>query len=67
MGANAQHDGRSAEYRWRPVQRCKVWLTPTTRVLCSNAAKMQNPLKVAGVPQTNEPISAASGPKFTIL
>ena len=31
---------------------------------CSNAAK---PLKVAGVPQTPETISAASGPKFTIL
>jgi len=26
-----------------------------------------NPLKFAGVPQTTEPISAASGPKFTIL
>jgi len=24
-------------------------------------------LKLAGMPQTNEPISAASGPKFTIL
>ena len=45
----------------------KVWLTPTTRVPCSNAAKMPNPLKFAGVPQTNETISAASGPKFTIL
>ena len=32
-----------------------------------NAAKTQNPLKFAGVPQTNETISAASGPKFTIL
>jgi len=32
---------------------------------CSNAAKSQNPLKLAGVPQTNEPISATSGP--TIL
>ena len=41
--------------------------SPTTRVPCSNAAKMQNPLKLAGVPQTNETISAASGPKFTIL
>jgi len=49
------------------VQRRKVWLTPITRVPCSNAAKMQNALKLAGVPQTNEPISAASGPKFTIL
>jgi len=34
---------------------------------CSNAAKTRKPLKVAGVPQTNETISAASGPKFTIL
>jgi len=32
-----------------------------------NAAKTRNPLKLGGVPQTNEPISAASGPKFTIL
>ena len=47
-----------------------VWLTPTTRVPCSNAAKTRkrrNPLKLPGVPQTNEMISAASGPKFTIL
>jgi len=28
------------------------------RVLCSNAAKTRNPLKLAGVPQTNETISA---------
>jgi len=49
------------------VQRGKVWLTPTTRVSCSNAAKTRNPLKFAGVPQTNETISAASGPKFPIL
>jgi len=34
---------------------------------CSNAAKMRKPLKVAGVPQTPETISAASGLKFTIL
>jgi len=34
---------------------------------CSNAAKTQNPLKFEGVPQTPEPISAVSGPKFTIL
>jgi len=37
------------------------------RVPCSNAAKKRNPLKFAGVPQTPEPISAVSGPKFTIL
>jgi len=34
---------------------------------CSNAAKTQNQLKCGGVPKTNETISAASGPKFTIL
>jgi len=39
----------------------------TTTVPCSNAAKTPNPLKFAGVPQTNKMISAASGPKFTIL
>ena len=50
------------------VQRRKVWLTPNCATLpCSNAAKTRNPLKFAGVPQTNETISAASGPKFTIL
>ena len=66
MWANAQRDGRPAEYRWSSVQRRKVWLTPTTRMPCSNAAKTPNPLKLAGVPQTKETISAASGLKFAI-
>jgi len=34
---------------------------------CSNAAKTQNQLKFGGVPQTNEMISAVSGPKISIL
>jgi len=42
-------------------------LTPTTRVPCSNATKTRNPLKFTGVPQTRQQISAASGPKFTVL
>ena len=45
-----------------------VWLTPT--ILHCRAVtlpKTRNPLKLPGVPQTNETISAASGPKFTIL
>jgi len=63
MWADAQGDGRPAENRWRR----KVWLTPTTGVLCSNAAKTRNQLKLAGVPQTTGPISAASGPTFNIL
>ena len=64
---DAQRDGRPAEYRWRPLLNAAVWLTPTTRVSCSrpNAAETRNPLKLAGVPQTNETISAASMPKFT--
>ena len=49
------------------VQRRKVWLTPTTSVPCSNAAKTPNPLKLAEVSQTTGPVSAASGPKFIIL
>jgi len=34
---------------------------------CSIAAKTRKQLKFGGVPQTNETISAASGPKFTVL
>jgi len=34
---------------------------------CSNAAKTRKKLKVGRVPQTSETISAARGPKFTIL
>ena len=49
------------------VQHRKVWLTPSTRVLCSNDAKTRTPMKFDGVPQTNETVSATSGPKFTIL
>ena len=67
MWANAQRDGRPAKYMWRPLFNAAVWLTPTTRVSCINAAKTRNSLKFAGVRQTNKPISAASGPKFTIL
>jgi len=67
MWANAQRDGRPAEYRWRPLLNAAVWLMPTTTVPCNNAAKMRNPLKLPGVPQTNETISAACGPKFSIL
>jgi len=67
MWANAQRDGRPAEYRWSPLFNAAFWLTPTTRVPRSNAAKMRKPLKFAGVPQTPELISRVSGPKFTIL
>jgi len=61
MWANAQRDGRPAECRWRPLFNAAVWLTPTTRVPCSNTAKTRNPLKLPGVPQTHQQISAARG------
>ena len=69
MWANAQRDGHPAGYRCRPLFSTVKFgsCTPTTRVSCSNAAKTRNPLKLAGVPQTTGPISAASWPKFTIL
>jgi len=67
MWANAQRYGRPAKYRWRPLFNAAVCLMPTTRVPYSNAAKTWNPLKLPGVPQTPETISAASGPKLTIL
>jgi len=39
MWANAQRDGRPAEYRWRPLVNAAKFgfMTPTTRVPCSNA------------------------------
>jgi len=68
MWADGQRDGRPAECRWRPMfSAANVWLTPTTRVMCSKAAKTRNPLKFAGVPQTHQGILAISGPKFAIL
>jgi len=51
MWANAQRDGRPAEYRWRRLFNAAVWL-------CSNAGKARNPLKFIPVPQTNKTISA---------
>ena len=46
MWANAQSDGRPAEYRWRPVFNAAVWQTPTSRVPCSNAAKTGKPVEI---------------------
>ena len=47
------------------VQRRKVWLTPTTTVPCSNAAKTRNPLKFKGVPKLanrSQPLVGQSSP-----
>jgi len=69
MWANAQRDGRPAEYRWHPLfNAAKFGSCPLLELVpCSNAAKTRNPLKFTGVPQTRQQISAASGLKFTIL
>ena len=40
MWADAQRDGRPVEYRWRPLLDAAVWLTPTARVPCNNAANI---------------------------
>jgi len=40
MWADAQRDGRPAEYRWRPVLNAAVWLTPTALVPFNNAANI---------------------------
>jgi len=40
MWANAQRDGCPVEYRWCCLLNCKVSLTPTVQVLCSNSANI---------------------------
>jgi len=67
MWANAQPDGRPAEHRWHPCSTPQSLADAHYYMPCSKAAKARKPLKVAGVPQTPEKISAASGSKFTIL
>jgi len=65
MWADVQRDARPVV----PSVQCgKVWLTPTTRVPCSNAANTRNPLKLPGVPQTgiglnrSQPLVGRSSP-----
>jgi len=47
MWANAQRDGRPAEYTWRPLLNAAVWLTPTPKVPCSNAANYAKPVEIS--------------------
>ena len=71
MSTDAQRDGRpaicSVPAHGEGQASCKVWLASGVGCRCSNETKMRKPLKFAGVPQTTKPISAVSGPKFTIL
>ena len=67
MWANAQRDGRLAEYRWRPLFNAAVGLTPTTRMPRSNAAKTPNPLKLQGCPKLTkgfEPLVGLRSPYY---
>jgi len=46
------------KYRWRPVLNAAKF--GSCSLLCSNTAKTRNLLKIAGVPQTRQQISAGS-------
>ena len=65
MWAKAQHDGRPAEYRWRPLLNAAKFGWRPLLVLCSNAAKTRNPLKLPGVPKLtkrSQPLVGRSSP-----
>jgi len=58
MWANAQRDGRPAEYRWRLLFNAALWLR-------SNAAKKRNPMKLLGCPKLrkrSQPLVGRSSP-----
>jgi len=67
MWATVQRDGRPAEHVLCSTPQSLADAHCYMYMPCSNAGKTRKPLKVAGVPQTPETISAASGPKLTIL
>ena len=68
MRANAQRDGRPAEYRWRPLfNAAKCGCRPLLECLAVTLPRRETPLKLPRVPQTRQKISAANSPEFTIL
>ena len=67
MWANAQRDGRPPNIGGALYSTLQSLADAHYYIPCSNAAKTRNQLKFGGVPQTNETISAASRPKFTVL
>jgi len=73
-GQNSLIGARAAEnvhiIMYQPRRRPNIvqsLLTSVERRRCSNETNTRYPLKFAGVPQSGKPISAANGPKFTIL
>jgi len=70
MCANAQRDGRRAEYRWRPLfNAAKFGWRPLLeyRYRAVTLPRRETHWNLQGVPQTTGSISAATGPKFPIL
>jgi len=51
MWANAQRDGRPAEYRCRPLFNAAVWLT-STKYRAVTLPRRETRWKLPGVPQT---------------
>ena len=62
VAAEIRRGKKEEEYRRKKLQGKNI-MTPLLHRAAINSMK----IKFAGVSQTNEKISAASGPKFTIL
>jgi len=68
MWANAQRDDRPTKYRWCPLfNAAKFGWRLLLKCRAATKPRCETPLKFAWVPQTTEPISAASGLKFSVL
>ena len=66
--ANAQRDGRPVEYRWRSLfNAAKFGWRPLLECRAVTLPRRETRWNYLGCPQTNETISSASMPKFTIL
>ena len=67
MWANTQRDGRPTNVGGALYSTPQSFADAHYYMPCGNDAKTRKQLKFGRVPQTNETISAASGPKSTIL
>jgi len=66
--ANAQRDGRSAEYRWRPLfNAAKFGGRPLLEWRAVTLPRRETSLNLQRCRKTNETISGASGRKFSIV
>jgi len=65
MWANAQRDGRPAEYRWRPLFNAAVWLTPATRCRTVTLPRRETSWNLQGYPKLvnwSQPLIGRSSP-----